>query len=42
MSCLDRFCISHFIEKTDFIQITEMGLLLENANFVVNGYVVDE
>jgi hypothetical protein len=42
MSCLDTFCISHFEEGDEFSRMTEKGLELDKANFVVNGYKVDE
>jgi hypothetical protein len=42
MSCLDTFCISHFEERDEFSQKTEKALLLDKADFAVNGYKVDE
>jgi hypothetical protein len=42
MSCLDTFCISHFEERDEFSRMTEKALLLDKADFAVNGYKVDE
>jgi hypothetical protein len=42
MSCLDTFCISHFEERDEFSRMTEKGLELDKAHFVVNGYKVDK
>jgi hypothetical protein len=42
MSCLDTFCISHFKERDKFSRMTEKALLLDKADFAVNGYEVDE
>jgi hypothetical protein len=42
MSYLDTFCISHFEERDKFSRMTEKALLLDKADFAVNGYEVDE
>jgi hypothetical protein len=42
MSCLDTFCISHFEERDKLSRMTEKALLLDKADFAVNGYEVDE
>jgi hypothetical protein len=42
MSCLDTFCISHFEERDEFSRMIEKALLLDKADFAVNGYEVDE
>jgi hypothetical protein len=42
MSCLDTFCISHFEERDMLSRMTEKALLLDNVDFAVNRYEVDE
>ena len=42
MSCLNTFCISHFKEREEYSQMTEKGLELDKADFIVNKYKVDE
>jgi hypothetical protein len=42
MNCLDTFCISHFEEKDNFIQIKDKGLLFDKADFSVNSYKSNE
>jgi hypothetical protein len=39
---LNTFCNSHFEEKNDFICVTKKGLLLNNIDFGINGYKVNE
>jgi hypothetical protein len=35
------FCIAHFKEREDFIEVIEKGLLLGKANFSEKGYMID-
>jgi hypothetical protein len=42
MSCLDKFCIAHFKERNDFIQVTDKSLLLHKVDFSEKGHKIDE
>jgi hypothetical protein len=42
MSCLDTFYLSYFEEREEYSRMTEKGLELDKADFVVNGYEVDK
>ena len=42
MSNLDVYCISHYNDKDVFVNIGELGMLLDHKDFATNGYVVDK